>query len=190
MNCIPKDLQYDFNYHLDHDCNTETNVIDSIYNSGKNVIRWQEVEINYIINADTLWIPYTSKGSAPKANLQNIRPTILQTETDSKAASASIQRIPEAVLATLIKTPAAGPWVATAAGAMTKTLVSVAMELTAVKMTDNSTNPVVTLAVMRALNGSKLVMGMRMAMNFDPHLKDLSYYLDEVICPVWTTIEG
>jgi hypothetical protein len=109
----------------------------------------------YIINGDEPWIPWTCKADTPNANLHsNIQRTEWQTETDLAAAPATILENPEAAVATLIKTPVAGPRAA-AAAMIIKTPAPVAMELTPMKMADNGTNPGAIMTVTRAWKASR-----------------------------------
>jgi hypothetical protein len=72
MNWILTHLQYNVNLHMYHTSDTGTNIIRSIVNSEKVIVRWREIELHYIINGDELWIPCGYTADTPKANLASI----------------------------------------------------------------------------------------------------------------------
>jgi len=190
MNLILTRLQHNFDFHMDHNSNTGTNIIVSIFNSDQVVSSWREIEMHYMINGDEPWIPCTCKANTPNANLHsNIQRTEWQTEPDLAAAPTTVLENPEAAMATLIKIPVAGPRAA-AAAMIIKTPAPVAMGLTPMKMADNGTNPGAILAVTRARKASRWVIAMTMTMNRDPHVEEPAYWITVVILPVWTTKEG
>ena len=106
--------------------------------------------MHYIIKGDEAWIPCTFKAVTPNVNLHNRHSTQWQTEPDLAAAPTSIVEIPKAAVATMIKTPLAGPRASAAADAMIKTPAPVAVGLTRMEMSDSSTNPGVITEVTSA----------------------------------------
>jgi hypothetical protein len=140
---------------MDHNSDTGTNIIGSIFNSDKVVFRRREIEMHYIINGDELWIPCTCKADTPNTNLHsNIQRTEWQTEPDLAAAPPTILENPEAAGAAVIKILVAGPRAA-AAAMIIKTPAPVAVGLTPMKMADNGTNLGARMAVMRARKASR-----------------------------------
>jgi len=140
---------------MEHNSDTGTNIIGSIFNSDKVVFSRQEIEMHHIINGDEPWIPCTCKADTPNANLHsNIQRTESQTEPDLAAAPATVLENPEAAVATLIKMPVAGPRAA-AATMIIKTPAPVAVGLTPMTMADNGTNLGAIMAVTSARKSSR-----------------------------------
>jgi len=91
MNLILTCLQHNFDFHMHHNSDTGTNIIGSIINSDKVVLRWQEIEMHYKINGDEPRIPCTCKADTPNANLHsNIQRTEWQMEPDLAAAPTTV----------------------------------------------------------------------------------------------------
>jgi len=175
MNLILTHFQHNFDFHMDHNSDTGTNIIGSIFYSDKVVFGWQEIEMQYIINGDKPWIPCTCNSDTPNMNLHSIiQCTEWQTEPDLAAAPATILDNPEAAVVALIWIPVAGPGAA-AAAMIIKTPAPVAIGLTPMKMAANGTYLGAIIAVTRARMASGWVIAMTMTMNRDPHLKEPAY---------------
>ena len=111
--------------------------------------------MHYVINGDEPWILCTCKANTPNANLHsNIQRTEWQTEPDLTAAHPTVLENLAAAVATLINIPVAGPKAA-AAAMIIKTPAPVAVELTPMKMANNSTNLTAIMALTRARKGSR-----------------------------------
>jgi len=184
MNLILTGSQHNFDFHMDHNSATRTNIIGSIFNSDKVVLRWWEIEMHYIIHGNELSIPCTCKPDTPSVNLHsNIQHTEWQTEPDLAAAPATVLENLDAAVAALIKIPLLGPREA-AATMIIKTPAPVAMGLTPMKMAYNSANPGAIMAVTRAQKPSRWVIAITMMMNHDPHVEEPAYWITVVILPV------
>jgi len=72
MNLILTCLQHDFHFHLDHNSDLGTNIIEYTYNSDKVVFRWQEREVQYRMDSDEPWIPCTFNADLHNAYLHSI----------------------------------------------------------------------------------------------------------------------
>jgi len=130
MNPILTSLQHNFNSHMNHNHNTATKFIGSVYPNNKVILSWWDMKMHYMINGDEPWILCTSKADTPNVNLhRNIQCTDRPMEPDLAAAPTTILEIPEAAVAALIKIPVAGPRAA-AATMIIKTPVPVAVGLT------------------------------------------------------------
>jgi len=52
MYLILTPVQYNYNFHMDYNSDTGTNIISFIFNSDRDGFRWQEIEMEYILNSD------------------------------------------------------------------------------------------------------------------------------------------
>ena len=71
MNLILTHLQHNFVFHIEHNSDTGTTIIRSVFNSDKVVFGCREIEMHYVINRDEPWILCTCEANTPNANLHS-----------------------------------------------------------------------------------------------------------------------
>jgi len=93
-------------------------------------------------------------------------------------------------VATMVKSPVAGPRAAAAAGAMIKTPAPAAMGHTPMEMSDSGIHLGALMAITRAGKPSRRVIAMTIRMGRNPWAKVPAYSMSVVILPVWIPKEG
>jgi len=126
INMILTHLQYNIDFHMDHNSDMGTNIICFIIKSDQHHFWWQEIDLHCILCGDKLWISCTCNADAHNVNMNNIQCTPWQMEPDLPAATAGILEIPKAAVVTILVTAVAGSRPAAAAAAVFHTPVTVA----------------------------------------------------------------